>query len=161
MVWRCSSPDLPVAQAILFVFLAFIIVRHYKVVDIAFSNSSVSWKALLLLIAFSCIAVIQFLAAPLFGTVHPVTGAAIGHPNPEGFWITFQSVLFFVAALVVVRVQLEGNPRFERYLFTLLTCIALSVSLIALSHWFYDNESSFGPSSLIMSLTAHVLAGRL
>jgi hypothetical protein len=120
------------------------------------SNPLLRW-VLLSLLLFLLYSLGQFLTQNLLSSPHPVLGEAGRHIAPENFWKSFNAVLFFTAVLIIVSLNLKHDKNFSSKLVKGLVFCGFMVSLIGLSHWFYDNGKllwTFQPDYLFISTRA-------
>lgn len=73
----------------------------------------------------------------------PILGVTNAWPNWHSSWEAVNSLGFFIASFLLARFWLGDSDRRRRLLVWTVLSAATLMSLIALSHWFYDNGKLF------------------
>ena len=109
----------------------------------SFLSGSVSRAVLSGLLIFAAYSIAQWLMLSLWQKPHPVLGFVPLHSFPLHGWNAVSEVVFVAATFFAARIWLDLAKSATSMLCTALSGIAFAVSLIALSHWFYDNGKLF------------------
>jgi len=93
--------------------------------------------------AFALYSTLQIIVLANMKRPHPILGLTSAWANPQAALRSLDAVFFFLATFIIVRVWLGASERRARFLVWTLISVSLFVSLVALSHWFYDNGRLF------------------
>jgi hypothetical protein len=109
----------------------------------AFETSPLSRFVIVSLLLFGAYLVLQSIFLSLATDSHPVLGTSGRILRSSEFWSGITLFAYFVCVYVLARTYLALYPRFSHYLINAILASGVLVSLIALSHWFYDTGKLF------------------
>lgn len=120
----------------------------------SFSKGTPSYWILIGLLSYIAYSILQGIFFSFALSDHPVLGKVSRIVNHTRFWSGIEELVFFVAVFFVVRAFVEINPKNLKRLSQAILFSGFIVSLIGLSHWFYDNGKLFWyyePESVLIS----------
>jgi O-antigen ligase len=131
---------------ILSLITTWVVFRERRRVSALFSGElgRASQVVSLSLLATILYALIQYLFLNSIRIEHPVLGSASMRPDVTQFIHSWRDLVCFFAVFILTRIYLSAHHHSRRIFLvrSLLTAAAI-VSLIALSHWFYDTGRLF------------------
>jgi hypothetical protein len=150
---------LPVEMITALIGLA-VLVFGYKTFLAAFFDRErrrLSNICLLTLLGVAAYSYIQYLALSATQLPHPVLGTSGQVLDVSSFRDSLQSMIFFILSFVLVRSWLGTDLKKAHKLRGLIFFCGFGISMVALSHWFYDNGKlfwTFEPEHLNISTRA-------
>lgn len=144
---------LPVASLI-FLCCTAVLMFGRKGVTQAFPAGSFGSLTLLGLSIFFVYAVLQGTFLATDSEPHPVLGLAPRLPDPSAFYTALLMLGFFVGSYMLLRISIQVFPKFHTRLLNAMFISGAIVSLVALTHWFYDNGKlfwTFEPDNVFVS----------
>lgn len=108
-----------------------------------FLTGQSSWYIMGIISAFILYLGAQTVFLSLFVTEHPVLGQVSATVQRSLVFSNLLHVFFFISVFAISRLWLNSSESRQRLFNSAIILVGLGVSLIALSHWFYDNGKLF------------------
>lgn len=148
-----NSIYLPVS-ALVFTLTAAHLLFSRDRIESVFAPSSISRGAMKFLLCFLGYVAVQTAYLSFAAAPHPVLGKSDGILRSGALWSGVSMLTFFTAVFFLTRLYVIPDSSFKRKLFNSVLLAGVVVSLIGVSHWFYDNGKLFWifePENLFLS----------
>ncbi len=148
-----NSIYLPIS-AIIFAVAAAHLLFSRAALGSAFAPGTTSRGAMKLLLCFIAYVIAQSLYLSLVSQPHPVLGVSDGILRAGALWSGISMLGFFACTFFLARTYLIKETSFQRRVLSTILLSGVIVSLIGVSHWFYDNGKLFWvfePDNLFVS----------
>ncbi|MBN8549919.1 MAG: O-antigen ligase family protein [Deltaproteobacteria bacterium] len=130
-------------SACVFALTALHLVSARSRIDETFAAHTTTLTTARLLGVFFAYIVLQSLFLRFSSEPHPVLGATSGILRSGPFWSGISMLAFFASTFFLARIYLVPHTSFKRTLINAILCGGAVVSLIGISHWFYDTGKLF------------------
>ncbi len=134
--------------------LIWLIVCPSRLISPLFRGRSSKWLTIGFC-GFISYCLLQYAFLTLSQVHHPVLGLISSHPAPSQGFLALLQLLAFFLCYVICRAWIAASPKNYQKLISVIMFSGMAVSLIALSHWFYDNGKLFWifePKNVFISL---------
>lgn len=148
-----DSAYLP-AQAVVFVAVSWLVLSERSAALKFLREAPLTSLVLLLLTTFSFYLLASLLIRSVVSAPHPVLGSSSLLLSRDSAWEQLRTSIWSIAILVGARIIAHYSSYGLRVIARAIIAAGCGVSLIALSHWFYDNGKlfwSFAPEYVFIS----------